>query len=107
MDALGKANMIKSSENQTILQYCCQLLCDEDPDFRSFKKNFECVYFAFKCIIDDVEKMVEKIAAEIKICNNQYNLIIKADPDTENQVFGKKIVTFIPEAEEKRDALQA
>ena len=107
MDAIGKASMIKSSANVSIMEYCCQLCCDEDPEFRSIKKDFECVKLALKCIVDDVEKMVDKISTEIKICDNQFKTIKKADPDTEKQVFGEKILKFIPEAEEKRDALKA
>ena len=102
IDAIGKASMIQSSSKVTIMQYCCQLCCDEDPDFRSIKTDFHCIKFAVKCF--ETLKMTDRLLTEIKECKHHFKTITKADPDSYS-VFGDKIIKFILKAEVKRVVL--
>lgn len=115
IDDLGKTQTLKDGDGKSMLQFICYSLHQEDLDkeekdkveipendkFINFKADFDDCYFCLKVAFDDVKKDTNKAASQLTANKNQFENLLKIDPDIEDLPFGKQIQKFLIEQEPK------
>ena len=101
-----------------MLQYICNALHQDDIEtqeklkledkemkecekFINFKADFDDCYFCLKVAFEDVKKESNKAANLLTANKNQFENLMKIDPDIEDLPFGKQISKFLVEQEPK------
>ena len=69
--------------------------------FINFKADFDDCYFCLKVAFDDLKKDTNKAASQLTANKNQFENLLKIDPDIEDLPFGKQIQKFLVEQEPK------
>jgi len=74
---------------------------EESEKFINFKADFDDCYFCLKVAFEDVKKDSNKAANLLTANKNQFENLMKIDPDIEDLPFGKHISRFLVEQEPK------
>ena len=77
----------------------CQKLYEEDQTFAEFKSKFEYSFMAHKCVVDDIKRDCLKAKMDLKSSKNMFDMILKQDPDAEDQPYGKVLGKFLVDQE--------
>ena len=94
LDALSKTMSIKDGDGVSILQMCCTLLHQKDPEFINFKSEFEESYDSIKCVIGDLQKDAAKASADLIIFEKLFEHLKKVDDEVEDVKFGTTLNSF-------------
>lgn len=99
MDALSKTVSIKDIDGNSILKIICTKLLIENPSFIDFKSKFADAYECHKYPIEDIKSSCERAKKDVESNKSLFQNILKIDPETEQQEFGKKINKFLSECD--------
>lgn len=78
----------------------------EKEKFINFKADFDECYFCLKVSLEDLKKETNKAANLLTANKNQFENLLKIDPDIEELPFGKQIKKFMTDQEPKVNELK-
>lgn len=81
--------MIKDMNGDSILKLVVLKVLGQHPEMQDFKVRFTPCQEAIKSTFDDLKNAVTKAKNEVNVYKNQYEMVIKVDPDVEDIPFGK------------------
>ena len=90
--------MIKDQNGESILKLVVLKVLEQHPEMQDFKARFSPCQEAIKSTFDDLKNAVTKAKNEVNVYKNQFDLVIKVDPDVEDIPFGKQIKKCFEEA---------
>ena len=79
------------------MQNVLSFLHKDDPTFHEFKPKFECLEICKKSVAADIKGVVDKAGKDIASHKNQFETILKIDPEVETKPFGTKLKAALDE----------
>jgi hypothetical protein len=87
---------MRDVNNKTILNFICEKLKQENPEFVNFKNDFKNAYIANQYSLKDEETKVKDIKAAYDKAKNNFDMAVKLS-DGQSDPYCEKMTEFLRE----------